>query len=136
MMRLNIITIYGGKNKMVKEYIPKSFPEKAMLIGGGMFANQFLIVNVLDVKQVNNHPFKEFEGKEIPQAIVQERKYNGIEIFEPYLVMYHLYPLAEQYKDLPIDEYFLDFKGGATGHYTKHYIKGKKAEEVKRRRHK
>jgi hypothetical protein len=116
---------------MRKEYIPKTFPEKCLLLGGGMGMNQFIVVNVLDVKEVKDHPFPELNNQKVLQATVEERDYNGVATFNPYLVMYHLYPLAETYKDIPLDKYLLDFKGGATGHYTKTYLSNKKAEAVK-----
>lgn len=106
---------------MTEQYIPKSFPEKAILLGGGQFMNQFMVVNVLSVKD-SPHPLRD-HNETVPQATVEERQYSGIETFEPYLWSYHLAPLNQKYADIPLDTYIADFQGGAQGQYTKHIIK-------------
>jgi hypothetical protein len=113
----------GGSN--MAEWVPTKFPEKAVLLGGGQFANQFIIVNVLSVKE-SEHPMRGHEGEKIPQATVEERRYNGVEIFEPYLMSYHLYPLADEYKDVPLDTYLSNFQNEAVGKYTNYVMKGGK----------
>lgn len=106
--------------------IPKELqglPKKMVLLGGGQFANQFIIVNVLEVHEAE-HPLKSKEGEKVLQAKVEERQYSGIEIFEPYLWSYHLHPLNDKYADAPLDTYLSDFSGaGALGQYTKYILK-------------
>lgn len=103
--------------------IPKSLqnlPQKMMLTGGGMCANEFLLVNVLEVHEAI---FPSPEHKTVLQAKVEERHYSGIEIFEPYLECYKLYPINDKAKQAPLDTYLAQSDGTATGHYTKHIIK-------------
>ena len=120
-----------------KTYIPKTFPEKCVLLGGGMFANYFMVVNVLSVKEVP-HFLQGHENETVPQVTVEQRKYDGsIEIFTPYLWSYYLAPLNPKYKDIPLDTYIADFQGGAEGRDTKYVLKNENKEvnnETKTRR--
>lgn len=105
--------------------IPKELqglPRKMVLLGGGQFANQFIIVNVLEVHEAE-HPLRAKEGEKVLQAKVEERRYSGIEIFEPYLWSYHLHELNEKYADAPLDTYVAGFDGTAQGNYTKYILK-------------
>ena len=116
---------------MSKSYIPKTFPEKCILLGGGQLMNQLMIVNVLEINEVS-HPFKDKETEKVLQAKVEERKFNGnIEISEPYLLSYSLYPLKDEYKYFPLDTYIVNFDGTAKGKYTGYETKQKtKVQEL------
>jgi len=105
-----------------KSYIPKTFPEKCVLLGGGMFANYFMVVNVLGVKKVP-HFLRDKPNETVLQATVEQREYDDIRIFNPYLWSYHLHQLNPKHKDIPVDTYVADFQGGAEGKYTKYIIK-------------
>ena len=84
--------------------------------------NEFDIVNVLEVGYAQ-HPFRGHEKEKVMRAKVEERRYKGVEISEPYLLMYSLYPLSDRAADLPLDHYRANFDGSLDGHYTKTFIK-------------
>jgi len=100
----------------------RGLPKKMVLLGGGQFANQFIIVNVLEVHGAQ-HPMRGHESAKVLQARVEEQGYSGVEIFEPYLLSYDLVPLNDKYADAPLDTYLADFHGSAQGKYTKHLLK-------------
>ena len=102
----------------------QGLPKKMVLLGGGQFANQFIIVNVLEVHEAKN-PFdmRPTDSTKCLQAKVEERRYSGIELFEPYLVSYHLHPLNPKYAKAPLDTYQDHMNGTAEGQYTKHLLK-------------
>ena len=97
----------------------QNLPKKMVLAGGGMFTNQFILVNVLEVHEA------EFPlgNKPCLQAKVEENSYSGIKVSEPYLVSYHLYPLNPKYTKAPLDTYRDNMNGTAEGQYTKHILK-------------
>lgn len=109
-----------NKNDMAKYF--DNLPRKMVLTGGGMFANELIIVNVLKVGYAD-HPMRGHDGEKVMQATVEERRYNGIENFEPYLLMYNLSPINDKYADIPIDTYRDNLNGTLTGRYTKAFIK-------------
>lgn len=105
---------------MNASYTPKSFPEKAMLLGGGQLFNQFMVVNVLAIETVPNPTGK--KGETALQATVEEQTYDGIKGFTPYLLSYALYPLDKKYANTPLDTYSVD-SDKATGQHTGYILK-------------
>jgi len=101
----------------MSNYIPKSFPEKCALFGGGQFVNRAMIVNVLSVKETQ-HPMIGHENETVLEATCEERGQDGIRIFEPYLLSYWLSPLPNELKGVPLDTYTMNGNGKSTGEHT------------------
>ena len=82
-------------------------PGKKLLMGGGQFANSFMVVNLKNIVKAINPP--------IPckyQAVVEQRKYDGTtEEFTPWLASWWLAELPKILARKPIGEYTLNFDG-------------------------
>ncbi|KKN90955.1 hypothetical protein LCGC14_0225390 [marine sediment metagenome] len=78
-------------NKEYLELAKQQIGKKAILLGGGQFANAFIIVDVLDVDMVKG------------QAKVDE----GNNIFNPYMSSYHIIPISDVLKDLGLGSYII-----------------------------
>jgi len=82
-------------------------PGKKLLLGGGQLGNQFMIVDLKEIRKAENPPVDcQF------QAIVNQRQWDGsIEEFTPWLWSWYLAELPKELSRKPIGEYRLNFDG-------------------------
>ena len=85
---------------------------KKLLMGGGQFANSFMVVNLKAIRKAINPP--------IPckyQAVVTQKEYKGYSEFTPWMASWWLAELPEEWRTLKVNSYTWDLNGNIIPKY-------------------
>lgn len=95
---------------VVTKVDPKDYkPGKKLLLGGGQFANRFMIVDLISIDKAENAPIPcEYKAR------LLQKTYSGIEEFNPWLASWWLAEMPKGWGRKGLGEYTFNFDGSVS----------------------